>query len=144
MQQIYKRDKNKNFFTRNFQKSMRFFVLDFQCHKFYYKQNQASSDFKFICSFNQILGIRILSANRNASTGATSHRGSVYDKENHGNGKDLVVPDMLNNQSNSTRETAELASSKDATNNNKGPEQTKDNNPPSPVKDQPKEDEPED
>ena len=60
MQQIYKRNKNKNFFTRNFSKSLRFFVLDFQSHKFYYKQSQSSSDIKFICSFNQMLGIKVI------------------------------------------------------------------------------------
>ena len=57
MAYLMKRDRTKSFFKLEHGKRIRFFCLDFQCQKFYYKEKQNSPNIRFICSFNQIAGI---------------------------------------------------------------------------------------
>lgn len=48
--------KNQTKSLLGFGKNVRFFVLDFQFKKLYYKNHEASREYKIICSFNQIEG----------------------------------------------------------------------------------------
>ena len=54
---LLKRNRHKTRIFNSYGKNLRFFVLDFQCQKFYYKENMASQNIKFICAFSQILGV---------------------------------------------------------------------------------------
>ena len=52
-----KRNKTKSFFDKTYGKNIRYFMLDFQCQKLYYKNKESDSRIKFVCSFNQIEGV---------------------------------------------------------------------------------------
>ena len=57
MEFLFKRNRTKPLWSAQFGKSKRFFVLDFQCHRLYYKLDRSSTEIKLICSFNQIVEI---------------------------------------------------------------------------------------
>lgn len=52
---LLKRNQSKSLL--GYGKNVRFFVLDFQFQKFYYKQKESSKDFRIVSSFSQICGI---------------------------------------------------------------------------------------
>jgi len=54
---LMKRNRTKSLMFGGFGHNLRFFVLDFQCQRFYYKENKASQRVKFICTFSQVQGI---------------------------------------------------------------------------------------
>lgn len=57
---IYKRNRNAPFYSKTPGKSRRYFVLDFQCQKFYYKSSEEATEFKYLCDFSQIREIRVV------------------------------------------------------------------------------------
>lgn len=51
-----------------FGKKVRFFVLDFSVHKFYYKQDKESDNFKFLFNFGQLDGVYPFVVNKQDAT----------------------------------------------------------------------------